>query len=143
MEDDSARMFTCGNCHELAVVCLPCDRRKRYCSRQCTQIARRKSVRSAGRRYQKTTQGANRHAIRQAAYIERRKLTHHSVPAERSNADAEAPTILISNRRVMLKPDSAGQVRCCKCRELCGPWLRRDKRRRRRRCRVENDGGKT
>jgi hypothetical protein len=73
------RLFNCAGC------CLPVqigtyhDRGNRYCSLNCSKMARQKSLRAAGKRYQKTRKGKFKNAERQKRHRERqKKVTHHS-----------------------------------------------------------------
>jgi hypothetical protein len=76
----SCRRFTCARCGQETLICSLCDRGHRYC-RQCAVIRRRESLHDAGRRYQRTRNGAKHHARRQARYR-----------ASRKNSDASGST---------------------------------------------------
>ena len=71
------RMFLCRRCQAQVVLCSRCDRGQVYCQRGCAAIARRETLRRAGRDYQASEVGRANHAARQARYIQR-KMTHHT-----------------------------------------------------------------
>lgn len=68
----------CAACGAVVIYCKDCDKRQRYCSRDCAKLGRQRSVRAAGRRYQRSRKGSQKHAARQEAYTKRckQKLTH-------------------------------------------------------------------
>jgi hypothetical protein len=72
----SARLFGCERCRALVLICSSCDRGQIYCA-NCSEEARRQSMRSAGRRYQATKKGRLAHAARQSAYRTKRKYVPH------------------------------------------------------------------
>src|SRR5690606_1981035 len=80
---ESNRLTTClrPGCEKPFAVCGGCDRGRRYCSDACSSEARRAKQRVAGARYQATERGRRQHAERQARYLERRRVTHQSLPA--------------------------------------------------------------
>ena len=87
------RLLLCSGCRRLFILCLPCARGRRYCSGACAAEARRRSVREAGSRYQRTPQGAHRNAIRQRDWRARRReaVTHqsrHRAGSSRLHGDA-------------------------------------------------------
>ncbi len=67
-----ARRCLGPDCHQIFMVCGPCDRGQRYCSQPCRTAARQRQRRAANRRYQQTEQGRETHRCRQRAYRERR-----------------------------------------------------------------------
>lgn len=138
--DLSHRMFNCARCHRLVVICPRCDRGQRYCSDHCGQAQRRRSVREAGRRYQRTPQGARHNAARQKRWRTRfvTTVTHHSSPSHRhlreeppdKNApkevrDATSNRALVTSRRIPITI-WAGQSgrRCDFCGRPCGSYAR-------------------
>lgn len=68
---ESCRLYSCTRCGALARICRPCDRGNIYCT-ACQPEARRERVRRAGRRYQASQRGRERHAQRQREYRARR-----------------------------------------------------------------------
>ena len=54
-------------------ICRSCDRGHRYCSPLCRQRNRRRQLREANRRYQRSTEGRLDHRDRQRAYRERQR----------------------------------------------------------------------
>jgi hypothetical protein len=85
--DHSGRLFNCARCRSQAVICSDCDRNNIYCSKQCAEAARQKSLRAAGQRYQDSRRGQLKHADRQRRYRARQKekVTHHSSSAPAAN----------------------------------------------------------
>ena len=147
MEDDTARKFNCADpgCHQLVVVCRPCDHGNRYCSQVCSARGRRKSLQRAGKRYQQTANGRIHHAARQSAYERRlsEKLTHQCSPPGGVSVTLGPASISNSGQPALkLQINEAGKLRCCRCRTWCGPLLRRHFWQRGRR-RVQKQGGKT
>ena len=67
---DSFRFVICARreCGQVFFLCRWCDRGDRYCDDECTKAARRASLRDAGRRYQRSREGAQGHADRQRTY---------------------------------------------------------------------------
>lgn len=76
-----SRLFNCGWCHKRVSICIHCDNGNVYCGSSCSKIARQRSVKSAGKKYQSTRQGKFKHAERQRRYRENKKqlnfVTHH------------------------------------------------------------------
>ena len=69
----SARRFYCARCGTEGVVCSVCDRGRRYCSSECSLLARRASLRRAGCRYQSSRAGRVAHALRARCYRQRQR----------------------------------------------------------------------
>ena len=55
------------------------DRGHRYCSLNCSKMARQQSLRAAGKRYQKTRTGKFKNAERQKRHRERQKKSNASL----------------------------------------------------------------
>lgn len=74
------RLLLCSRCRSLFTLCRLCARGRRYCTEACAAEARRRSVREAGSRYQRTQEGAHRNAIRPRDSRARRRqaVTHQS-----------------------------------------------------------------
>jgi hypothetical protein len=79
-EPATYRLYHCRRCGMQVCICAQCDCGNIYCPGECTQLARRESVRRAGARYQSTFNGARKHAERQRRYREGKKLevTHQA-----------------------------------------------------------------
>jgi hypothetical protein len=134
-------MFNCVRCHRLVVICSRCDRGQRYCSAHCARVQRRRSVREAGRRYQRTPLGARNNAARQKRWRVRMAttVTHHTSPApnhlreEPPDQDAQKEawnatsnhTLVISNRMPVTMPACESHPRCDFCGRPCGAYTRR------------------
>ena len=67
-----------AKCCQVFFLCRDCDRGDRYCSQDCSEQARRESLRAAGRQYEKTFAGLRQNAARQARFRKRarEKVTH-------------------------------------------------------------------
>ena len=65
---DDARLFLCARCRRQVLICSRCDRGQQYCGAGCSDLARRESLRAAGRRYQQSRRGRHCHAERQRRY---------------------------------------------------------------------------
>lgn len=121
---DSFRLFNCALCFLQVRLCSICDRGNRYCGQICAGLARRRSQAEAGRRYQRSFQGALNHANRQMSYRIRSavKVTHQgSLPSTSSGILS-----LESGKRVYEAPTSEGSIRCSGCGVFCGPFARPD-----------------
>jgi hypothetical protein len=79
-EPATYRLYHCRRCAMQMCICAQCDCGNIYCSGECTQLARLESMRRAGARYQRTFNGARKHAERQRRYREGQKLevTHQA-----------------------------------------------------------------
>jgi hypothetical protein len=133
-------MFNCARCRRLVVICTRCDRGQRYCSAHCRQVQRRRSVREAGRRYQRTPYGARNNAARQKRWRTRfvTTVTHHTSPTHRylreeppgKNAQQEAcdatsnRTLAISHRMPVTTPTGQPVRHCDFCGHPCGSYTR-------------------
>lgn len=53
---ETLRFVVCGRpeCRQVFFLCSACDRGRRYCATACSRLARAKSLREAGRRYQRS-----------------------------------------------------------------------------------------
>jgi hypothetical protein len=133
-------MFNCARCHRLVVICTRCDRGQRYCSAPCAQVQRKRSVREAGRRYQRTRPGARNNAARQKRWRTRivTTVTHHPSPthkhlreelpgenAPKETCDATSNrAFVISNRTPVTILAGQPVRRCDFCGRLCGSYTR-------------------
>ena len=97
---DTHRIYYCGRCRKQVVICSRCDRGQIYCSDGCSDAARERSSREAGKRYQESSKGQENHARRQKSYRTRSAstVTHQGSPetapvAEERAAVATAVTV--------------------------------------------------
>jgi len=67
------RVFACARCQFEVLVCIGCDRGRRYCGSQCSEQARRQAQRADGKRYQSSPAGSFAHARRSQRYRQRRR----------------------------------------------------------------------
>ncbi len=128
--EPTPRLFQCVRCHNQTMVCSKCDRGQIYCSRECAVLARIKSMKLAGARYQASFTGRRKHAARQACYRQRlcKIVTHHGSPPP----PPHAPMAPLENKPNQQKN---GQMMltltCCFCERRVSDWLRHDFLRRR------------
>lgn len=125
----SARQFICAGCQETVQVCTACDRGQRYCDPECSQQARRRSVREAGRRYQHSRAGRFAHARRARAYRVRCKIVTHQGSPEGGEDVQLAPRLLPEpsqvRTKVQPKPRCTGAFRrCCVCGQSTSVFVR-------------------
>lgn len=120
--EHSARLFNCARCNRLVVICSCCDRNNIYCCPDCAEIARRESLRKAGKRYQNSLKGRHKHADRQMRYrLRKNKVTHHTSPIPSNNV------LLLSrpNKEKMgIKHPITGTIYCSFCGKCCSTFLR-------------------
>ena len=67
------RLFNCAGCCIPVQITTYHDRGHRYCSLNCSKMARQQSLQAAGKRYQKTRTGKFKNAERQKRHRERQK----------------------------------------------------------------------
>ena len=135
------RRFVCDRCRHAVYICSWCDRGQRYCSRSCSVLVRRQSVRAAGRRYQQTRRGRRLHARRQQSYRERRrkKVTHHGCRRPLGSATVSScvgKRAVKTPRDRSTAPRGSQELRCKRCGHRCEPIVRHDFLRERRKGRV-------
>lgn len=128
--EPTSRLYQCILCHSQATVCSKCDRGQIYCSTICSSIARRKSLKRAGSRYQSTFNGKRLHAARQSRYRMRliKIVTHQGSPSTRHH-DSINP--LKNKTEKTDKKLNKTQFCCCFCEEPVSGWHRHDFLRRR------------
>jgi len=73
----TGRLFNCARCLKQTFICSLCDRGQRYCSPDCSKMARALSQRSARHRYQQSRNGRLKHALRMHAYRHRKQIVTH------------------------------------------------------------------
>lgn len=128
--ESTSRLYQCARCHHQVNICRKCDHGNIYCGLVCAVLARIKSLRLAGARYQATLNGKHHHAARQAQYRLRhqKKVTHQSSPPSPSYA----PIQLLENKpkNIDIDQENTG-ITCCFCKKMVSAWLRKDFLRRR------------
>jgi ferredoxin len=74
------RKYSCHYCQKSVTICPVCDRGHTYCSKDCSQLARKAFRRRADQKYQNHQKGKLKHAKRQKRYRMRHKkiVTDHS-----------------------------------------------------------------
>lgn len=127
----ATRLFQCALCHTQSRVCSKCDRGQIYCGTVCAFFARKKSMKLAGIRYQRTFNGKLNHAARQARYRMRQNeiVTHQgslSMPQY-------APINSLKNESEETETRQKKSVLTCDfCKKPVSDWIRNDFLRRRR-----------
>lgn len=117
--ETSARLFNCACCSRQVIICSCCDRNNIYCCAECSRLARIKSLRAAGQRYQNSLKGKHKHADRQKRYRWRllKKVTHHTSTVLPSND--LLPQQPSEQRKRLIQPST-----CHFCGNCCSPFLR-------------------
>lgn len=146
--EQAGRQFLCGACRATVQVCRGCDRGQLYCTRACAEAARERAQREAGARYQRSRRGRFAHAARAQRYRARHKIVTHqgsaaahpdalllteaamSTAALRSSAPM-VPTV--APRAVLPASLTPPMPSCCRCGRRCGPGVRLEFLRPRRR----------
>jgi len=120
----NARRYNCGLCYRQVIICRDCDRGNLYCGAGCARLARQKSLRAAGKRYQKTRRGKHHHAKRQQRYRQRQyqKVTHHS--SHKQTDLSSSPGNPRGSKQVSHKDYL--KLTCNFCRCACSVLLRKD-----------------
>ena len=129
--EHAPRLFQCALCHTQSIVCSKCDRGQIYCGTGCAIFARKKSMKLAGMRYQRTFNGKRNHAARQARYRMRQNeiVTHQGsppMPQHASMNSLEKKTENAENGQNKLV------LTCHFCEKPVSDWIRNDFLRRRR-----------
>ena len=137
---ESVRRFSCAGCRKDVIICPPCDRNQRYCAGDCARTARRRSLREANDRYQRTFNARRKSAERSQRYRDRRRITGYCVTdqslpsdcfldllnASATNAVAETssngPSSPIASSDLGVAIDDALQCSFCGC--WCPAWVR-------------------
>jgi hypothetical protein len=103
------RVICCQSCGLWFGLCSSCDRGQRYCSDQCSEQARRISLKAAGAKYQRTERGRECHAERQRRYRARQRaaerVTHQGCSA------SEESSAIVERARDELCAVGAGGIR--------------------------------
>ena len=123
--ETSARLFNCARCSRQVIICSYCDRSNIYCCPECSQLARKKSLRDAGKRYQSSLKGRHKHADRQRRYRQRlakkvKIVTHHTSPILSDNDLLPQPC---EQKKRLIQP-VIKTIYCYFCGDCCPPFLR-------------------
>lgn len=87
-QDDPLLQINCLCCFQIFVICRSCYRRQRYCSKLCSQKAKKLNNRHSNYRYRKTRKGQFNQANRQKTYRNKIKVTDHTSSNPVLNAKA-------------------------------------------------------
>jgi hypothetical protein len=121
--ENAARLYNCARCHRQVAICSYCDRGNIYCGKSCTDLARKTSLRMAGKRYQRSYRGRLKHAERQRCYRSRhKKVTHQGSPEPPSND----PLATWSETPGSIVATEVDNIRCHFCGRPCCSFLRLD-----------------
>lgn len=93
---EAGRMFLCGRCRTLVVLCSHCDRGNVYCGQICAKAQRRSSLLAAGARYQSSFAGRMAHAARARRYRARHNKVTHQGSVAYARADQIHPSATAS-----------------------------------------------
>ena len=111
---DDARLFLCARCRRQVLICSRCDRGQHYCGARCSGLARRESLRGAGRRYQHSRRGRHCHAERQRRYRRRcregactHKVTHHGSAGAPCDAELAPHRVAMREANPPMSPKPA------------------------------------
>lgn len=146
--DASARMFLCARCLVQVRLCSHCDRGQRYCTPDCSRLARKAAQREAARRYQRSRAGRMAHAARSQRWRLRHRraqsaaaqamqtvagagnavdaniVTHQGSPDGPGDALLLAWTSDHAKQSLICKPGK-GQT-CRRCGAALSHWVRQD-----------------
>jgi len=122
----TGRAYLCVLCHCRATICPQCDRGQIYCSKACSQKARRSRQREAGRRYQVSDRGRILHAERSRRYREAsRGVTHHGLPQEVSPRGSSPASLAIAHVITTLsRAKDIGLPSCYFCGTIVSQFVR-------------------
>jgi ferredoxin len=123
---ESYRLFNCAKCRKQTFICRKCDRGNIYCSADCAKLQRANSLRRAGKKYQKTPAGQQKHAARQARYRLSEKVTHQGSQSE-MNRDSLKEVSKTEEEIALpsLMWDKEKGALCHFCGDACGRYARR------------------
>ncbi len=122
----SGRLYQCARCHAQAIICSRCDRGHRYCSIECSGLARAESCQRSAKKYQGTWAGRINNAARQQRFRTRmnQKVTHQGSAPKRLRDLLEIRLIQLKKASRLTFPEAG--VHCQRCGAVCEPYLRHD-----------------
>ncbi len=133
---DDARLYLCARCRRQVLICSRCDRGQQYCAARCSGLARRESLRAAGRRYQHSRRGRHCHAERQRRYRRRcregayrEKVTHHGSTSTPCGAALARHRAAIREASPSMSSQPATTMHCHFCARPVSEFVRRERRR--------------
>lgn len=113
--ENTLRLFNCLRCRCQVFICSHCDRGNIYCGPSCAKAARLESLKKARERYQKSKRGAQKHALCQHRYRERKKEVVSKVMDQGST-----PKPIY----VPLTQESDNSMSCCFCGKHYSAFMR-------------------
>lgn len=122
---NSSRLYYCRLCNSQAIICTRCDRGNEYCSKECSQAARRKSCNEANQRYQDTSKGKIQNALRQKRF---RSCKYKKVTDQGSAKLSLNDLLAMAKNKakaIFIGPETK-PYRCCICGNPVPDWFRKD-----------------
>jgi len=124
--EPTSRLFLCARCRKQVIICRRCDRGQIYCAEGCASIARRLSVREAGRRYQQSRHGRFKQADRLRRFrLRKQNVTHQGSSSTTGNdlltvnsAKGDKPVVWLGQSQ------SANNPQCHFCGVSCSNYVR-------------------
>jgi hypothetical protein len=122
-----ARLYYCALCHCQVSICSDCDRGNIYCNQGCAEKSRQITLREAGKRYQQSYRGKQKHAARQKRYRIRlqqqtKKVTHQGSKKIAVAACLSEPAKTVKSEEITRRP----AAHCHFCGECIPEFLRTD-----------------
>jgi hypothetical protein len=107
--DNKGFRLKCPTCKDYFIICYRCYRGHRYCSKSCSQDARKKSQAFADKRYRRSSAGKRKRQLSQNRYRKKLKnVNDHTSRQSHKN---------LRRRSIVLERDQNNitQGRCIKC----------------------------
>lgn len=127
MNETSCRLYTCVGCFKQITICSYCDRGNIYCTKACSMLHRKSSMKVAGQRYQNTRNGRHHHAQRQSLYKKRKMqnknlMTHHTSAAPLC---CDSLRVTLTNNETDSIKEKCTKSLCCNfCGRACSVFVR-------------------
>lgn len=122
----TSRLFLCARCRKQVFICRRCDRGQIYCADGCAQLARSRSVRAAGRRYQQSRQGRFKQAERMRRFRRRKQnVTHQGSESPVVNDLLPVNSVKVGKTVVLFRPSRLiDLLHCHFCGVRCSEFVR-------------------
>jgi hypothetical protein len=136
MREPAYRLYNCARCQLQVRICQRCDHGNVYCAGECANIRRRESLLRAQARYQRSRQGARRHAERQRRWRARQRetstiVTHQGSPSTATQCIVPVSPVMLSqsadaspNESCPVRKVSPPLDRCAFCGAVLPAWTR-------------------
>jgi len=123
--ENTARLFNCARCRRQVAICSHCDRGNIYCGPNCSQQARRESMKAAGGRYQRSRRGRFAHAKRQHRHrMRRNKVTHQGSPPPPPDGPLSRTSKASARHGESCSAPATDGIHCHLCGRLCSAFIR-------------------